>query len=138
MKRTSASNRAGSAAAAAAVLLFASCASDESCPRAAPAGSDCPDLDFRGNVYREWRAVDPPRILQEVGNATYPACNDADSCDDRDLEGFGATDVWLVGGVELDQAVMGLREGTHTYVIFVRVGIDPDTLRADIDPRLLG
>ena len=126
-----------------AVVLSASCASEESCTSAAPVtpaapvASSCPDLRFRGNVYTEWRDVDPPAILQEVGNATYPACNDTDTCDGRNLAGFGATDVWLVPGVDLTRAVIGLREGTHTYVIFVKVGVDPGTLRSRIDPDLL-
>jgi hypothetical protein len=72
-----------------------------------------------------------------VGNATYPACNDTDACDGRNLDGFGATDVWLVPGVDVTRAVIGLREGTHTYVIFVKVGVDPSTLRSRIDPDLL-
>ena len=102
-----------------------------------PAASSCPDLRYAGNVYTEWREADPPRILQEVGDATYPACNDTDPCDGRNFEGFGATDVWLVPGVDPAQAVIGLREGTHTYVIFIKVGVDPGTLRSRIDPDLL-
>ena len=133
--------RAAAAVTSAVVLLVASCASDESCasdaPVTAPAASSCPDLRYAGNVYTEWREADPPRILQEVGDATYPACNDSDACDGRNLDGFGATDVWLVPGVDLTQAVIGLREGTHTYVIFVKVGVDPGTLRSRIDPDLL-
>lgn len=133
--------RAAAAVTSAVVLLSASCASDESCASAAsaaaPAASSCPDLRFGGNVYTEWREVDPPRILQEVGDATYPACNDTDACDGRNLDGFGATDVWLVPDVDPTRAVIGLREGTHTYVVFVKVGVDPGTLRSRIDPDLL-
>lgn len=124
------------ATAAAAVLLLASCASDEACAAATADGS-CPDLRFRGHVYDEWREADPPRVLQEVGNATYPACNAAEACGGEDLDGFGATDVWQVKGVDLTQAVFGLREGTDTWVIFVRVGVDPETLRPRIDPDVL-
>jgi hypothetical protein len=143
MTWTGAMDRMAAAATSAVVLLSASCASEKSCASAAPlasaapVASSCPDLRFRGNVYTEWRDVDPPRILQEVGNATYPACNDTDACDGRNLDGFGATDVWLVPGVDLTRAVIGLREGTHTYVIFVKVGVDPGTLRSRIDPDLL-
>ena len=147
MTWTGAMDRTAVAVTTAVVLLSASCASEEPCASAAPlasaapvnspVASSCPDLRFRGNVYTEWRGVDPPRILQEVGNATYPACNDSDACDGRNLDGFGATDVWLVPGVDLTQAVIGLREGTHTYVIFVKVGVDPGTLRSRIDPDLL-
>ena len=145
MTCTGAMDRRAAAVATAVVLLSASCASDESCasaapaaaPVTAPAASSCPDLRYGGNVYTEWREADPPRILQEVGDATYPACNDTDPCDGRNLEGFGATDVWLVPGVDPTRAVIGLREGTHTYVIFVKVGVDPGTLRSRIDPDLL-
>lgn len=125
------------AAAAAGVLLLAACASDGSCAEAATSTTTCPDLRFRGHVYNEWRAADPPRVLQEVGNATYPACNTADGCDGADLDGFGATDVWHVNGVDLTQAVYGRREGSHQWVIFVRVGVDPETLRPLLDPGVL-
>jgi hypothetical protein len=143
MTCTGAMDRRAAAVATAVVLLSASCASEESCTSAAsltsaaPVASSCPDLRFGVNVYTEWRDVDPPRILQEVGNASYPACNDTDACDGRNLDGFGATDVWLVPGVDPTRAVIGLREGTHTYVIFVKVGVDPGTLRSRIDPDLL-
>ena len=145
MTWTGAMDRMAAAVATAVVLVSASCAAEESCPTAAPAtavsaaptASSCPDLRFRGNAYTEWRDVDPPRILQEVGNATYPACNDTEPCDGRNLDGFGATDVWQVPGVDLTRAVIGLREGTHTYAIFVKVGVDPGTLRSRIDPDLL-
>ena len=115
-------------ATAAAVLLVVACTSSGGCVPSSSAPGSCPDLRFRGHVYDEWREVDPPPILQEVGNATYPACNAAETCDGVDLDGFGATDVWLFEGVDLTDAVIGLREGTHTYVIFVRVGVDPDNL----------
>ena len=142
MTRTGAMDGMAAAVATAVVLLSASCASEESCTSAASLTSaapvaSCPDLRFGGKVYTEWRDVDPPRILQEVGNASYPACNDTDACDGRNLDGFGATDVWLVPGVDPTRAVIGLREGTHTYVIFVKVGVDPGTLRSRIDPDLL-
>ena len=145
MTWTGAMDRMAAAVAITVVLSSASCAAEEPCPTAAPATavtaapitSSCPDLRFRGNAYTEWRDVDPPRILQEVGNATYPACNDTEPCDGRNLDGFGATDVWQVPGVDLTRAVIGLREGTHTYVIFVKVGVDPGTLRSRIDPDLL-
>jgi hypothetical protein len=127
----------GTAATIAGVLLLAGCSPDASCAAAAPAAARCPDLRFRGHVYNEWREAEPPRVLQEVGNATYPACNSAEACDGEDLDGFGATDVWQVKGVDLTQAVFGLREGTHTWVIFVRVGVDPETLRPLIDPGVL-
>ena len=97
-------DRMAAAVASAVVLLSASCTSEEPCASAAPvtvpAASSCPDLRYAGNVYTEWREADPPRILQEVGDATYPACNDTDPCDGRNFEGFGATDVWLVPGVD--------------------------------------
>jgi hypothetical protein len=90
-----------------------------------------------GQFFNEWREIKPPSILQELGDAAYPACNAASKCGGGDLAGFGATDVWLVDGVAVTQAVIGLREGTHTYVIFVRRGIDPETVRSHIDPALL-
>jgi hypothetical protein len=89
-----------------------------------------------GHFFNEWRQIKAPRILQELGDAAYPACN-AGNCGRDELGGLGATDVWLVDGVDATEAVIGLREGTHTYVIFVRVGIDPETLSSRIDPSLV-
>ena len=82
----------------------------------------------------EWRVVEPEGRLQEVGNATYPACNTAQRCEEDAYDGFGATDVWLLEGAEIDDAVIGLRQGTHTYVVFVRVGADPPTGVASRSP----
>lgn len=120
------------------VLTIASCTADDSCTPT-PAPPDCRDLVFKDVAYDEWREADPPRprLIQELGNATYPACNDTDSCDGEDLDGFGSTDVWLVEGVDPADAVLGLREDTHTYVVFVAEGVDPESLEDRIDPRLL-
>jgi hypothetical protein len=119
------------AAAGAAVALTASCASGaSSCPSVAPVAASCPDLRFAGHLYDEWHRVPAPRYLAEVGDATYPACNAAATCGGDRLEGLGSTDVWKIDGVSSDRAVLGLREGTHdTYVVFVRRGVDPSTLR---------
>lgn len=116
--------------AAAAALLATSCASDSpksSCPTPPPPTGPCADLLFGGRLYDEWRPVERPAILAEVGNSTYPACN-VTSCGGDPFEGFGATDVWKLDGVDPTRAVIGLREGTHTYVIFVRRGVDPATI----------
>ena len=51
--------------------------------------------------------------------------------------GAGDADVWRLDGVPPARAVLGLREGTHTYVVFVRRGTDPESLRPLIDPALL-
>jgi hypothetical protein len=137
MRTSGRRSRRAAAATAIGALLLAGCTPDASCAAAAPAAASCADLLFRGHGYDEWRAADPPRVLQEVGNATYPACNAADGCDGADLDGFGATDAWQVRGVDLTQAVYGRREGSHQWVIFVRVGVDPETLRPLIDPGVL-
>jgi hypothetical protein len=119
---------------AAAVLLFEACSSGAPCahaapaPSAAPSSSGCADLRLRGQLYDEWRTIDPPRPLQEVGDATYPACNLAGSCGGDPARGHASTDVWHLRGVGLARAVIGFREGTGTYVIFVRRGVDPTTL----------
>jgi len=103
-----------------------SCATDAACEaRARDPG--CPDLRFSGHHYDEWRETDPPPILQELGDAAYPACNDAENCG-PDLGGFAATDVWLLEGVDVETAVLGYRQDTETHVIFVRRGVDPDTV----------
>jgi hypothetical protein len=87
----------------------------------------CPDLRFSGLLYDEWRETVPPPTLQELGDAAYPACNDAETCG-PDLGGFAATDVWLLEGVDVESAILGYRQNTETYVIFLRRGIDPDTV----------
>jgi hypothetical protein len=78
-----------------------------------------------------------PAILQEINDASYPACNHADQCGGDQLSGLGATDVWRLDGVSPATAVLGLREDTDTYVIFVRRGTDPKSLRSHIDPALI-
>lgn len=118
----------------AAVTLVASCSSDEPCRPAESA--DCSDIVFQDRAYDEWRTYRPARILQEIGDANYPACN-AD-CSSAGVGGFGTTDVWQLGRVPPERAVLGLREGTHTYVVFVAVGTDPDTLLPLLNARRLG
>ncbi len=113
----------------AAGLLVASCSSGAPCRAAASASGSCPDLSVNGHLYVEWRAIKRPAILAEVGDATYPACNAASSCGKDEFGGLGATDVWKYRRVPRGRAVIGLREGTQTYVVFVRRGLDPATLR---------
>lgn len=106
-----------------AAFLLAACTSKTGCTEP----DDCHDLLFRGQLYDEYQVyVDTsrPGDLQEVGNATYPECN----CAEQDLDGLGATDVWQYGSVDNEQAVIGYRQDTHTYVVFVRVDVDPGSL----------
>lgn len=56
----------------------------------------------------------------------------------RGVGGFGSTDVWQLGTVSPERAVLGLREGTHTYVVFVAAGTDPQTLLPRLDADRLG
>jgi len=120
----------------AALLILASCSSGDACHRASvPAG--CPDLRIGDLAYDEWRPVVRPAVLQEIGDADYPACNHAAECGGDDLSGLGATDVWRLEGVAPARAVIALREGTETYEIFVRRGTDPRSIRRLIDPALL-
>lgn len=110
-----------------------SCAAPES-------GEACADLRFSGRLYDEWLTVSvpPANDMQEVGNATYPACPAPPGCPADEFEGFGATDVYYVPDVDSDKAVIGLREGTHTYVLFVRQDLDPEDLRPLVAPGLIG
>ena len=107
------------------VVLLGGCAADDPCGAADP---ECADLRFGGRLYDEWREVPSSSAGQEVGNATYPACNAEEGCPGGELEGFGATDVWLLDGAAIEDAVIGIREGTDTYVVFVRRGVDPESL----------
>ncbi len=95
-----------------------------------PPSADCPDLKLFGVGYNEWREFHGPPItqLQEYGDATYPACNVAKGCPGSQFEGFGATDVWVIPGVDPAAAVVGIRENSDLRVIFVRVGVRPDQL----------
>jgi hypothetical protein len=107
------------------VAVTASCSSQQPACTPGPPDPACPDLHFSGQLYDEWREHDPGQaVLQELGDASYPACNDEEVCG-PDLGGFAATDVWLLRGVDPDEAVLGFRENTRTYVIFVRRGLDP-------------
>lgn len=122
----------------AALLLVASCGSHPAChPTAKP--KTCHDLTFRGHAYDEWKPLaHVPTGRQELGDAGYPACNAAQHCGDKALEGSGGSDATLLDGVDPKDAVIGIREGTdHTFVIFVRVGVDPAKVRAEIDPKLV-
>ena len=109
------------------LLALAGCDSrDEGCAAPPPT---CADLQVSGRGYVAYRTVTPPpgapHTLQEVANATYPACN---VCHDPFL-GDRATDVWHVPGAATDEAVLGLREGSsHVFVVYVRQGVDPSSL----------
>lgn len=109
-----------------AVMLVA-CGSGSSC-ETSPVPASCPDLLVRGRPYVVWREIRAPHRLQEVANATYPACNLSDQCGGDPLDGDGATDVWRYDGVPRARAVIGLVENSHTYAVYVRRGVDPATL----------
>ena len=114
-------------AVALAVVACAGCGPTASCgSHRTPAG--CADLSFEHRSYDEWHQVRAAGVLQEVGDAFYPACNKAGSCGGDPLAGKGSTDVWQYDGIDPTKAVIGLRQDTDTYVVFVRVGVDPDTL----------
>jgi hypothetical protein len=114
--------------AAATCLTCAACGGQKSCAKPTQATGPCADLTFENRSYDEWRVVHPHGILQEVGDAFYPACNKAKECGGDPLQGKQATDLWRYDGVDSTRAVIGLRQDTHTYVVFVRVGLDPATL----------
>jgi hypothetical protein len=89
----------------------------------------CPDLHLNGHDYVAYRTLTPPAgapgSLQEVGDATYPACNVSDD----PFHGHQSTDVWHLPGAGLDTAVLGFRQGTtDVFVVYVRQGIDPASL----------
>lgn len=107
----------------AAVLL--GCTATDPCGGLPVEDGECPDLLFSGVRYDEWQAVELPEITEELGDARYAACNDDEPCNGPGLGGFGATDVWLLEGVDPRQALIGLRQGTETPVAFLRQGLDP-------------
>ena len=115
-------------AAALGVGVVSACGTAAPCHSSGSSTGACADLTFEHRSYDEWRVVHPHGILQEVGDAFYPACNKASTCGGDPLQGMGATDVWQYDGIDSTRAVIGLRQDTHTYVVFVRKGVDPTTL----------
>ena len=110
------------------VLTCAACGSSAECHSAAPKAGSCHDLTLEHRSFDEWRVIHPPAVLQEVGDAYYPACQKAGTCGGDPLGGKEATDVWKYDDVDPAKAVIGLRQDTNTYVVFVRTGVDPRTL----------
>ncbi len=108
-------------------LLLVACGSGSSCATS-PVPASCPDLLVRGKPYVVWREIPPPSALQEVADATYPACNLSDQCGGDPLQGDGSTDVWRYDGVPRARAVIGFLEGSRTYAVYVRRGVDTSTL----------
>jgi hypothetical protein len=109
-------------------LLLTACGAGDSCVTS-PVPASCPDLVLHGRPYVAWHKVPRPAALQEVGDATYPACNLADQCGGDPYEGHQSTDVWKIDGVRPSRAVLGYLENTSdTYVVYVRRGVDPSSL----------
>lgn len=113
------------ALASALALVLTACTSPGTCEASTSDDGDCPDLVFSGSEYDEWRPVDLPDVTEELGDARYPACNDREECSGPDLDGHGASDVWLLEGVDPQQALIGYRQGSETPVIFLRQGVAP-------------
>jgi hypothetical protein len=112
----------------AAGLLLVACGSGSSCATS-PVLASCPDLMLRGHAYVAWHQIPRPSYLQEVGDATYPACNLSDQCGGDPFGGHESTDVWKLEGVPRGRAVIGYLENTSdTYVVYVRRGVDTSTL----------
>ena len=107
-------------------LVLLGCSASESCADRPVADGDCPDLTFSSELYDEWGPVELPAITQELGDARFPACNDDEPCSGPDLDGYGATDVWLLEGVDPSHALIGYRQGTRTPVIYLRQGLTPE------------
>ena len=113
----------------AAGLLLVACGGSSSSCATTPVPASCPDLLLLGHPYVAWHEIPRPAFLQEVGDATYPACNLSDQCGGDAFGGHESTDVWKLKGVPRGQAVVGYLENTSdTYVVYVRKGIDPSTL----------
>jgi hypothetical protein len=112
-------------------LLLVACGSGSSCATS-PVPASCPDLLVRGKPYVVWREIPAPPgapgALQEVADATYPACNLSDQCGGDPLLGDGSTDVWKYDGVPRARAVIGFLEGSPTYAVYVRRGVDTSSL----------
>jgi hypothetical protein len=132
------------ALAGAALLALTSCSGSSSDCQDTAAGAasattatTCHDLVFNKVPYDEWHIAHPGPILKELGDATYPRCN-ATGCHADAFDGLEATDVWAVDGVRPGLALLGIQEGSDSYVVYVRAGVDPATIVDRIDPALLG
>jgi len=123
------SSRRGTLIIVATALLLGGCTSRDPCAPSPPSAA-CPDLTWRGVGYNEAQAYHgpPPEQLQEVGDATYPACNVVKGCPGSEFEGAGATDVWQLAGVDPADGVIGVRENSDKLVIFIKVGVNPQDL----------
>lgn len=108
-----------------AVLVLVGCHGSDPCNDLPIDDGTCADLTFSGEPYDEWRPVELPPVPEELGDASYPACNDGEPCNGPDLDGHGGTDVWLLEGVSPQRAVIGFRQGMDVPVIFVRQGVRP-------------
>jgi hypothetical protein len=109
-------------------LICGACGSGGSCATS-PVPATCPDLLLDGHPYVAWRQIPRPESFQEVGDATYPACNLSDQCGGDPFQGHASTDVWKIDGVGRGRAVLGYLENTtDTYVVYVRRGVDTSTL----------
>jgi hypothetical protein len=109
------------------LLLLVSCGADDS--EGSRRTAACADLLLDGHGYAAYRTLTPPAgapgALQEVGDATYPACNVSND----PFLGFQSTDVWHLPGADTGSAVLGLRQGTSdVFVVYVRIGVDPASL----------
>jgi len=111
--------------AAAALLVLLGCTGRDPCADLPIDDGTCADLTFSGDLYDEWEPAELPAVTEELGDASYPACNDGEPCNGPDLDGHGGTDVWLLEGVAPDRALIAYRQGTEVPVIFVRQGVDP-------------
>jgi hypothetical protein len=114
---------AGLGAASLAVVLLG-CTAADPCADLPVDDGTCPDLTFSGELYDEWGLVELPAVTEELGDAAFPSCNDEEPCNGPDLDGYAATDVWLLEGVDPQHAVIGYRQGTETAVIFLRQEVE--------------
>jgi len=109
-------------------LLLVACGTGSSCATS-PVPASCPDLVLQGHPYVAWHQIRRPSFFQEVGDATYPACNLSDQCGGDPFDGHASTDVWKLPGVPPRRGVIGFLENTtDTYVVYVRRGVDPSSL----------
>ena len=120
-------------AAAAGAVLLTSCSSNGSCDGAtvnpAFARSCASAVRYEGHFYVEVSLDQKIPRGEELGDGAYPACNDTGDCRSTNpAAGFLATDVWRLDGVDPDVAVVGLREGSHRYVVFARPDVAPRQL----------
>jgi hypothetical protein len=83
-------------------------------------------VEYRGRFYVAWSAELPVAKGHLLGDAVYPTCDDGrGGCGDDPEAVDRPTQVWAMRGVDPDRVVVARHEGSHEFVVFGRLHVDP-------------